>query len=204
MVVSTSVTKRIQRADSPGVRTSPNCGVNNVNATMSYNIIVKPVLRWMEVHGVRDSPNAHRMLLSIQGQETDFRARLQSGGPARGLWQFERLGVLGVYQHPTAGPILRAVADELLIERTIPAIHDAIHHQDHLACALARLLLWTDPKPLPSLMGDGWAYYLRNWRPGKPHPDAWASNWNRASALMDVRSFEDPDRDLAISPHLIS
>ncbi len=40
----------------------------------------------------------------------------------------------------------------------------------HETGVFARLLLWTDAKPLPAI-GDeqgAWDYYLRNWRPGKP------------------------------------
>lgn len=48
------------------------------------------------------------------------------------------------------------------------AIWSAIERNDVLAAGLARLLLYTDPRPLPAL-GDAesvWALYLRTWRPG--------------------------------------
>ncbi len=57
-----------------------------------------------------------------------------------------------------------------------------------LAAAFARLLLLTDAKPLPQI-GDvqgAWAYYVRNWRPGKPHPDTWPGLYKQAQAALGV------------------
>ena len=48
----------------------------------------------------------------------------------------------------------------------------ALEHDDVLAAAFGRLLLWTDPRAPPAV-GDesgAWALYLRCWRPGKPRP----------------------------------
>jgi hypothetical protein len=62
----------------------------------------------------------------------------------------------------------------------------ALETDDILAARLARLLLWTDPRPLP-VRGDaaaGWNYYIRNWRPGKPHPQTWGAFWREAEALV--------------------
>ncbi|MCY1303002.1 hypothetical protein D9M70_526890 [compost metagenome] len=51
------------------------------------------------------------------------------------------------------------------------AIWRALEHDDVLAAGFARLLLWSDPKPLP-LAGDeqgAFDLYLRTWRPGAYH-----------------------------------
>ncbi|MNY10013.1 hypothetical protein D3C86_1429660 [compost metagenome] len=48
------------------------------------------------------------------------------------------------------------------------AIWNAIEQDGLLAAALTRLLLWSDPRPLPAV-GDeeaALALYLRTWRPG--------------------------------------
>jgi hypothetical protein len=50
----------------------------------------------------------------------------------------------------------------------------------------ARLLLWTDPRAMPREMDEGWACYLRNWRPGKPHFHAWGDNWRLAREAVGV------------------
>jgi hypothetical protein len=54
------------------------------------------------------------------------------------------------------------------------------------AATMARLLLFTDAEPLPRL-GDAdgsWNYYLRNWRPGKPHPKTWRALYDAATASV--------------------
>jgi hypothetical protein len=55
------------------------------------------------------------------------------------------------------------------------AIYRALDTDDVLAAGVARLMLFTDPKRLPSVTDvDGaWALYLRTWRPGKPRRDSW-------------------------------
>ncbi|HSW34192.1 MAG TPA: hypothetical protein VLH36_11330, partial [Steroidobacteraceae bacterium] len=53
---------------------------------------------------------------------------------------------------------------------------------DLLGCAFARLLLYSDPKPLPEpgQIVTSWDYYIRNWRPGKPHRSTWDSLYSDA------------------------
>ena len=46
----------------------------------------------------------------------------------------------------------------------------AIEGHDRLATAFARLLLWTDPHPIPTEERAAWDCYLRLWQPGKPCP----------------------------------
>lgn len=132
-----------------------------------------------------DTPDARVMLLAISGQEGDFRYRRQIGGPARSIFQFEqRGGVAGVLAHPVAGPWARQICDALSIPSDAPTVYEAIAWSDHLAVAMARLLLFTDPAPLPSDEAGGWDLYARLWRPGRPGPDRWAGNFEAASAAV--------------------
>ena len=64
-------------------------------------------------------------------------------------------------------------------------IHRAIEGNDLLMAGFSRLLLLPDPKPLPGLyqVEEAWDYYLRNWRPGKPHKDSWGNIWAMVQAL---------------------
>lgn len=135
-----------------------------------------------------DTPQARVQLIAIGLQESRLihRAQIVKGkpgakGPARGLWQFEKGGgVRGVLRHKASAPYLPYVADEE------EALWLALEADDVLACRLARLLLWTDPRPLPK-RGDaaaGWNYYIRNWRPGKPHPGTWGAFWREAEAMV--------------------
>ena len=131
-----------------------------------------------------DSPQARAMLLAIGWQESRFSYRRQVEGPARGFWQFERDGgVVGVMEHYAS----RVPAGQVLSVLGYPpdrqAIWQALEHNDVLAACWARLLLWTDPRLLPQsaeASDDGWQFYLRTWRPCKPHPQTWADFYRRA------------------------
>ncbi|MEN4919724.1 hypothetical protein ABE485_13690 [Achromobacter spanius] len=124
-----------------------------------------------------DSAAGRIQLLATGLQESLFLHRRQligqpprPAGPAKSFWQGEVGGgmVHGVRLHVAT----RAAAAHLYQARGVPArdaaIWDAIEHDDVLAAGLARLLLWSDPLPLPEVGAeeDSWALYLRTWRPG--------------------------------------
>jgi hypothetical protein len=154
--------------------------------------VVLPALDMMQgIGGPVWSQPAARMLLAIARQEggpkLEVYQQLGGGryGPARGYWQFERGGgVQGVMYHPASTDIARALVRHYGLAWNDRAIHEALATVPGLAAGFARLLLWTDPAPLPSAEHDGWHYYLRNWRPGKPHPDAWPTNWRMATETV--------------------
>ena len=135
-----------------------------------------------------DSKEARVMLYAIGLQESRFTHRAQvidggGKGPARGYWQFERGGgVTGVLRHPAS----RFWANSVCNARNVPAqplnTWLALETDDVLAAALARLLLFTDPARLPAVgeQADSWSYYMRNWRPGKPHPRTWPECYGAA------------------------
>lgn len=130
---------------------------------------------------VMDSPRARVMLLAIGLQESRFEHRRQLVGspprpigPAAGFWQFEkgsaasRGGVWGVFLHEASNKPLKALCIARGAAISPGNIWEAIQTDDVLAAGLARLLLWTDQKPLPAA-GDeegAWELYLRTWRPG--------------------------------------
>lgn len=147
-----------------------------------------------------DTVAARHQLISISGQEADLRHRWQVvdanrpnvRGPARGLWQFElgtersRGGVWGVYLHPASRPWLEHACGVAGVAFNPRAVWLALEANDGLACAVARALLLTDPRPLPGpgQVQAAWDCYNRNWRPGKPHPDDWPDNYARATRIM--------------------
>lgn len=134
--------------------------------------------------GKMDSSAARAMLLAIGLQESRFEHRVQvPSGPAHGFWQFEKGGgVKGVLGHPLTQPVLLPVLDTLCYAPLIPECYAAIAHHDVLACVFARLLLWTDPRSLPTVNqpDKGWAIYLAQWRPGKPHVKTWPGYFTEA------------------------
>lgn len=127
-----------------------------------------------------DTPEARVMLLAIGLQESRFAHRVQIDGPARGYWQFENAGALAVLHHKSSQNGAIAVCDALGYRTGAVFVYDALSDNDVLACAFARLLLWTLPNALPATADDGWRQYLKAWRPGRPHPETWAGNWELA------------------------
>jgi hypothetical protein len=123
------------------------------------------------------------MLYAIGLQESRFKYRAQKTsdpyvkGPARSFWQFERGGgVVGVLTHRHSKDLARTVCQARGVLPDSSLVHARMEFDDVLAAAFARLLLYTDAKPLPALDAhpdEGWAYYMRNWRPGKPHRETW-------------------------------
>lgn len=137
-----------------------------------------------------NTPEARLMLLAIGLQESRFEYRRQKGnGPARGYWQFEHGGgVVGVFKHHDTHEFLRLLCRDRDCNFDTRAIYEQIEHDDVLAAGLARLLLYSDPKPLPKV-GEtkaSWDYYIRNWRPGKPHPKTWPGLY--AEALQHLNA----------------
>lgn len=134
-----------------------------------------------------DSDRARCMLVAIALQESGLAARVQGGhGPARGLMQFERGGVLAVLNNRRTHRLALDLCYELLVDPTSDDVLAALQFDDVLAAAFGRLLLWADPGALPRL-GDAenaWAVYLRCWRPGKPRPKDWAGNYKAALAAV--------------------
>lgn len=143
------------------------------------------------------SHRAEAMILAIALQESKARHRKQlprkpggRPGPARGFWQFEAGGgVKGVQTHPQTRRHLEAALVALCYPSTITTaeLHAVLEHNDVLACVMARLLLYTEPAPLPGRadVAEGWRQYEANWRPGRPHPDDWPANYARAWGLIE-------------------
>lgn len=134
-----------------------------------------------------NTPEAGVMLLAIGGQESGFKTRVQYGnGPAHGLWQFERGGgVKGVMAHPASKAFAQAVCVGMGVPFDAQAVWEALAYPgqgDRLACAFARLLLWTGAGPLPSIgaQDDAYAYYEALWRPGKPDKSRWPAAYQAA------------------------
>lgn len=125
-----------------------------------------------------------RVELAANGyQETKYLTRVQyGGGPARGYWQMEETGgVHGVMNFKADGGKIAALARSVCHARGVPfvrkAVWEAMATDDVLATAFARLLMYTDAYPLPKTEQEGWAMYLRVWRPGRPHPETWPDSW---------------------------
>jgi hypothetical protein len=170
----------------PVVRAAVHSALKELPAAMGS----KDAIAYLYASTLQEDPNqARRQIIKKNG-------RLVPEGPAAGLWQFEQGGgCVGVLNHRAS----RAHAARLCESRGIAAIPGALWaalpHDDVLAAACARLLLWTDHAKLPAYTDAGaeqacWEIYLRTWRPGAYHngsPSAqaelrakWSRNWKNA------------------------
>lgn len=140
-----------------------------------------------------DSKEARVLILAIGLQESRFEARFQllnggGKGPARGFTQFElgtresKGGVWGVYLHSATTELLRQLCRDRDCNFDPRAIWARLEYDDVLALGIARLLLLTNPKPLPAVdaADAAWDYYLATWRPGQPKPGTWKPYHMRA------------------------
>lgn len=175
--------------------------------------LIIPRLKTMEtIYNIRFSKAAVSEVWAIGAQEgMDYTARDQivSGkrdgqiGPATGFWQFELGGgVKGVMNHPASSKIARKCCDEFGVDFIASEVWKSfvLPENDGLACSFARLLLFTDPLPLPLALAQNeemaFQYYLRNWRPGawfNSAPDSvkrheirrrWNVRWTKAIAIQ--------------------
>lgn len=140
---------------------------------------------------------ARVLVCAIAGQESAWQHRRQLGigqyhpqsVGARGYWQFESTwgGPVALNDVMQKAPKqLAAVCAYLEIPAYELTLYEAIAWNDTLACACARLLLWVDPAPLPEIgqKQAAWDYYIRNWRPGAPHPETWIDRYDKSFAAL--------------------
>ena len=139
-----------------------------------------------------DSKEARVELYAIGYQESEFKVRRQyNNGPAASFWQMEKGGgIIGVLRHAASRNFAMQICSERGITPNVNSVWNAMLYDDVLGAAFARLLLYTDPRPLPKVPelinptapehSDSWQYYERNWRPGKPHPEKWALSYTKA------------------------
>jgi hypothetical protein len=137
--------------------------------------------------GKFDSREATVLLLAIGLQESRFLHRQQVGGPARSFWQFERGGgVRGVLTHEATARHAHAVCVLRGIAPTAESVYARMLDDDLLGCGFARLLLYSDPASLPPLghAQAAWDYYIRTWRPGRPHRASWNGLYEQAMKAL--------------------
>lgn len=155
--------------------------------------VLTPGITWCEaVPGwkVPFDDRARLLLTAISGQEANWTDRIQSGnGPAHGLFQFERRGgVAGVLGDIATNQLATAACKSAGIATNSAAVWGAFSTAayDNLALAFARLLLWSDARPLPAVGDeeDAWNAYQRNWRPGAPSRERWAAVYSLAMAAQ--------------------
>ncbi len=137
-----------------------------------------------------NTTQAEVLIGAIGGQESSYTTRAQIGGPARSFWMFEPNGVDALLANSSTAEYMHQVCALVSVNCDELSIYAALGDAsgDLLACAMARLLLWADPHPLPDLndADDAWSCYCRNWRPGKPRVWDWPANYQASLAAFGV------------------
>ena len=159
------------------------------------NLAIAPALAELAKCGIPDTLDARRFVLAIALQESGLAHRRQvlaggvENGPAASFWQFEPGGgCKGVLTHYLTASTMRGICVDFNVDPTQQALWEAMRYHDIIAAVAARLLVYTLPSKLPATAADGWAQYIAAWRPGKPHPEAWASAWELASLTVGVKA----------------
>lgn len=155
-----------------------------MDAQTVNDVILTPALSLLP--GRMDTDEARVVLLAIGLQESELAHRKQHGGPATSLWQFEAGGIKGVLRHGRTARYADDLCSRLGYSAEVVNVHQAIINNDLLAAALARLLLWSDNKPLPPIddAGGAWDLYQRAWNPGRPRREHWKDNHNKAREVI--------------------
>lgn len=153
---------------------------------------IAPALKLLPAKMDTDAARVEMLTIGLQESRLKYRVQKTNNpyvpGPAKGLWQFERGGgVAGVVAHRHT----KDLAQELCKARGVPfdssLIHARLEFDDVLAAGFARLLLWSDAKPLPGVDAshdEAWDCYMRTWRPGKPHRETWDEFHDQARAWV--------------------
>lgn len=137
-------------------------------------LVIRPTLALLaEAAPGIDGPVAELLLLATAAQESQFRYLKQVKGPALGLWQMEPathkdlIRWLYEEEHGKNRPEFYEVVGGLTRNRGLDS--ELVGNLGY-ACAMARLLYWRDPEPLPTPeeLGAGpahalWPTYKRVW-----------------------------------------
>lgn len=139
-------------------------------------VVMAPAWKILQMPAAIDTLESRVQMIATAGQESGWSDRKQDpSGIARGFWQCEIEAIASVQAGKRTGPFLKTVCDLLDIPADTATIYEAIAWNDALAYAVGRGIYLQDPLPLPGIGSAlaSWECYLRNWRPGKPRPDAW-------------------------------
>jgi hypothetical protein len=153
--------------------------------TTADDLIVAPTLRWLDYP--YNFVEARILLLAIGLTESGFETRLQISGPARGFWQFELYGGCEEFYSSLKLRKFRDAALELGFVARPGATYGLIGNgADHLACLMARAILWLEPKPLPSIgdVDEAYRQYRARWRPGKPSKARFVRSYETAIEVV--------------------
>lgn len=141
-----------------------------------------------------DTRDARLMLVAAGMQESRFEARDQGDpdvpGPARGLWQFEKIACRDFVERGH-----RRLQHAVRCRRAIGVLEPmrlwwliGEPRFDPVACLLARDALFrhvAEPLPQPGDVDEAWRQYVAAWKPGQRDRERWTRSY--AASLEALR-----------------
>lgn len=150
------------------------------------NLVIHPTLSELSKADKRlNAPAAERLLLGTAVYESNLRYMRQRGGPAKSLFQIEPATFVDVWGWLTAQSSLLPIVVQRLCFSGTPALDQYAGNQ-HLACAIARLIYWRSHDPLPAaddIIGLSRYYKVHyNTSLGSGSPERWVFAYNTECA----------------------
>lgn len=148
--------------------------------------VVWPVLHALAAAEPRlHTPAAERLLLGTAVHESKLRDIAQRrGGPARSMFQIEPETFASIWASLEGRPALTEAVSRFVF-RGVPPLQQLAGNQ-HLACAIARLVYWRARPPLPAAddiagLGQYWKEHY-NTRLGAGRPERFVKDWHQYCA----------------------
>lgn len=145
------------------------------------DLVIRPTLNSLELGG----DAAEEIMLGTALQESgDGRRLIQAGGgPALGIWQMEPATYNDIWMNfLTARPVLMGVVRSLRIPSIVAPL-DQLEGNLYYACAMARLVYYRRPEPLPAAgdLAAQAAFYVQHYNAGgKATINEYIANWRAA------------------------
>lgn len=168
------------------------CDIEAMKAAHLEHHIIRPTLEQLSSFDERlYSHDAVQLLLGTAAQESDMGEYLvQVGGPAMGIYQIEPMTHESLWVHYLNRPEKSELREILLDMASRDAVYNGMVEDSQLvenlryATAIARILYWSRPEPLPNDI-EGWSLYWKayfNSESGKGTPDEFVAKYNRMVA----------------------
>jgi hypothetical protein len=141
--------------------------------------IIDPTLTVLSQHGISYTQAAQDLLLGTAIQESRLQNIKQIGGPALGFFQMEPATHNDIWiNFLSYKPDLAACVSSFIPSGEQPLSSDLITFPKY-ACAMARVLYFRCPKPIPTSLEDQAAYYKQyyNTPGGAATTEEYLNNW---------------------------
>jgi len=138
-----------------------------------------------------DTSAAHAMLLAAALHQSGLHWRrahndTREAWPERSFWGLTEADIRAALTDPNTDDLAAMACREAKLAPVTRTVHRALEQgaYDRLACQLARLRLWSDPKPLPRARydaeGEAFLCFTRTFQPRERRASNWREYWRAA------------------------